>query len=74
MEQKNLRKGELYSEHNQTTFMTNGNGVARFYTSIGHYKVQVEKDGQIVEDEFYKPSIIKGITVYLNGTNKGTLN
>ena len=36
-------------------------------------RLPVIKDGEILEQaKFYKPGTIKGITIYLNGTNKGT--
>lgn len=61
----------LYS-HSTTT--TNGNGAAIFYTAPGPYQATVTKNEKILEQaKFYKPGTIKGITIYLNGTNKGTI-
>lgn len=70
-----ITKGELYSNKTKAKKVTNRNGAARFNTAIGHYNITIMKNNKVLaKDDFYKPEIIKGLTIYLNGTNKGTLD
>lgn len=68
-----LGKGPGMYSHTETT--TEDNGVAVFYSRSGRSQITIKQDGEIVQEaKFYKPSIIKGVTIYLNGKNRGTLN